>query len=65
MKKIKFVKDHTCEAMKNIDNISIEEYNINDSYTNWYHHLHLDNENDKLISILYCKYCAKDLYKED
>ncbi len=40
MKKIKFVKDHTCEAMKNVDNISIEEYSIDDTYTNCYHHLH-------------------------
>lgn len=31
MKKIKFVKDHTCEAMKNVGNISIEEYSINDA----------------------------------
>lgn len=51
--------------MKNVDNVSIEEYSIDDAYTNWYHHLHLDNENDKLVSILYCPYCAKDLYKED
>jgi hypothetical protein len=46
--------------MQNLNNVAIEKYLVN-GVVNWYHHLILENENDKLNAILYCPYCGEKL----
>lgn len=64
MQKIKtnlqYLTEHGCELMKNLDNVAIEKYSV-DGAIDWYHHLFLENENDKLNAILYCPYCGEQL----
>ena len=37
--------------------ISVEKYNVNGN-VDWFHHLYLENEADKLMAIMYCPYCG-------
>lgn len=57
MQKIEFIKNHECESLKNVESISVEKYNVNGN-VDWFHHLHLENEADKLMAIKYCPYCG-------
>lgn len=43
--------------MKNVEAISVEKYNVNGN-VDWFHHLYLENEADKLMAIMYCPYCG-------
>lgn len=57
MQKIEFIKSHGCDTLKNVEAISVEKYNVNGN-VGWFHHLHPENEADKLMAILYCPYCG-------
>lgn len=57
---LQFLGEHECEPMQNLNNVAIEKYLIN-GVTNWYHHLILENQNEKLNAILYCPYCGERL----
>lgn len=57
---LQFLGEHECEPMQNLNNVAIEKYLVN-GVVNWYHHLILENENDKLNAILYCPYCGEKL----
>ncbi|MDY5882892.1 MAG: hypothetical protein SPJ65_06225 [Roseburia sp.] len=57
MWKIKFIKDHECDTLKSVEAISVEKYNVNGN-VDWFHHLYLENEVDKLMAIMYCPYCG-------
>ena len=56
MWKIKFIKDHECDTLKNVEAISVEKYNVNGN-VGWFHHLYSENA-DELMAILYCPYCG-------
>lgn len=57
---MEFIKQHECAKMKNCTRISIEKYDV-DGVAHWYHHLHLEHENDKAMAIIYCPYCGEKL----
>lgn len=55
-----YLCEHECEPMEKLNNVAIEKYLVN-GVTDWYHHLILENENEKLNAILYCPYCGEKL----
>ena len=61
MEEIKYIAKHNCIGIEYQGNVAVDMCEIDDD-TGWFLHLFLgNNEQEKLVSILHCPYCGKQL----
>ncbi len=58
MSKLKTIKEHICDPIKNVDSIGIQKMSIDGDVDRWYL-----RQDQTLNEILYCPYCGENLAK--